>query len=234
MIVSVAVAPMRVTPSAMTSSKRVQRPHAARGLDPDVRRRVRAHQAQVVMGGARRGEARAGLDEVAARCLGEPAGADLLVIGEVGVLEDHLDDRPGGVGYLHDRPDVVLDLLVPARLEGADLEDHVQLRGAVREGPARLEHLGLRGVVAVREPDGRPDLDVGPVEDRLRARHVRGAHTHGRDVVLGRQAAAGLHEGIVQLRPQQAVVDGLRDVALGEVRDAACHGAPAWGVDYLQ
>jgi hypothetical protein len=35
-----------------------------------------------------------GLHEVGAGGLGQVAGADLLVVGQVGVLEDHLDDRP--------------------------------------------------------------------------------------------------------------------------------------------
>jgi len=59
------------------------------------------------VGSTGRSEAGAGLDEVAARRLGEPAGADLLVVGEVGVLEDNLDDRPGGVRTL----DALLDVM---------------------------------------------------------------------------------------------------------------------------
>ena len=52
MIVSVAVAPMRVTPSVHDREQRVQRADAAGGLDLDVGRGVGAHQPQVVVGRA--------------------------------------------------------------------------------------------------------------------------------------------------------------------------------------
>src|SRR4029079_6369445 len=76
--------------------QRVERADASRGLDLDMGRGVGAHQAQVVMRRPGRREAGAGLDEVATGGLREVAGPDLLVVGEVGVLEDHLDDRAAG------------------------------------------------------------------------------------------------------------------------------------------
>ena len=70
------------------------------------------------MRGAARREAGRGLDEVGAGRLAEDAGADLLVIGQVGVLEDDLDDGAGGVGDLDDRRDVGLDVGITAGLAG--------------------------------------------------------------------------------------------------------------------
>ena len=96
--------------------QRVERADAAGGLDLDVRRGVGAHQAQVLVGRPARGEAGRGLDEVAAGRLGQAAGADLLVVGQVGVLEDDLDDGAGRVGDLDDGRDVGLDVGVAAGL----------------------------------------------------------------------------------------------------------------------
>ena len=227
MIASVAVAPIRVTPRSMTASSAssVRTPPAALTRTcGEVLARISRRSSWVAPDGAKPG---AGLDEVAAGGLGEAAGADLLVIGEVGVLEDHLDDRARGVRDLDDGADVVLDVLVAAGLEGADLEHHVQLGGPVREGPPRLGDLGLGEVVAVREADGRPHRDIGARRGSpRRAATSAGPDAHGRDVVLRGQAAAGLHEGVVQLGPEQAVVDGLGDVALGEVGDREGHVAP--------
>ena len=84
--------------------QRVQGPDPAGGLDLDVGRRVGAHEAQVVVGGAGRGEPGGGLDELGAGGLGQVARPDLLVVGQVGVLEDDLDDGAAGVGDLDDRP----------------------------------------------------------------------------------------------------------------------------------
>jgi hypothetical protein len=71
----------------------------------------------------------------------------------------------------------------------------------------------------VGEADDRADRDVGAGKDRHGAWNVDGAHAHGRHVVLRREAAAVLDERVVELGPQQGMVDGLRDVALGEGLD---------------
>ena len=87
----------------------------------------------------------------------------------------------------------------------------------------RLEHLDLGRVVPVREADGGADRDVGPFEDRPGAPDVGRPHAHGGDVVLRGQPAAVLDERVVELRPQERVVDRLGDVVFGQ--------AARWRVD---
>ena len=60
------------------------------------------------------GEAGRRLDEVRAGDLGHVAGPDLLVVGQVGVLEDDLDDRAAGVGGVDNGADVQPDVTVAA------------------------------------------------------------------------------------------------------------------------
>ena len=153
--------PTRVTPRAITSSSAssVRTPPAA--LTPmcgEVLARMRMRSSWVAPLGANPVEV---LTKSAAGGLAQVAGPDLLVVGQVGVLEDDLDERPGGVGDVDDRRDVGQDLGVATRLEGPDLDDHVELPRAVADRPHRLEHLGHGQVVAVREADRRPDRDVG-------------------------------------------------------------------------
>ena len=115
MIAFVAVAPMRVVPRAMTSrsASSVRTPPAAlTWMCGDVFARIRR---EVVVRRAAGREPGRGLDEVGPGGLGQAAGADLLVVGQVGVLEDDLDDRAGGMGDLDDRRDVGLDVGVAAR-----------------------------------------------------------------------------------------------------------------------
>ncbi len=116
------------------------------------------HEADVLDGRPAGGETGRGLDEVRARLLRELAGHDLLVVGEQAGLDNDLE-RGRGDG-VPDRPDVQLNQLDVARLEGTDVEDHVHLACALLDGELGLERLGLRRVRAQREPDDGADLDV--------------------------------------------------------------------------
>ena len=130
---------------------------------------------------------------------------------------------PAAWATFDDRPDVRFDVGVAAGLERADLEHHVELARAVADRPHRLEDLGLGPMVAVRKADGRPDRDVGAVEDRARTGDV-GRPDADRGHVVGQgEPAAGLDEGVVELRPQERVVDRLGDVAVGQVVDGQRH-----------
>jgi hypothetical protein len=151
------------------------------------------------------------------------ARPDDLVVGQVVVLEDDLDDRAGRVGGLDDRGDVGLDVAVAARLQGADVDDHVELGRAVLERSMRLVDLRRGRRAAVREADDGPDLDVGPGQEGSRAPDVDRPDADRGDVVAGRQSAALLDERVVELRPQQGVVDRLGDLPLGQVLDGECH-----------
>ena len=224
MIVFVAVAPTRVTPRAMTSSSAssVRTPPAA--LTWTWARRS-AHQRQVLVGRAAGREPGRGLDEVGAGRLGQLAGADLLVVGQVGVLEDDLDDRAGAVGDLDDRRDVRPDVGVAAGLQRADLDDHVELGRAVGQRSLGLEDLRRGHGVAVREADHGPDRDVRAARIAAARRTSAGRTQTDATSYSSGEPAAGLDERVVELGPQQRVVDRLGDVALGQGLDGEGHVA---------
>ena len=105
-------------------------PAALTPMCGDTERRIRIRSSCVAPVAREAGRC---LDEVRAGGLSDVAGADLLVVRQVGVLEDDLDDGAGGVGDVHDRSDVGLDLGIPPGLEGSDLEHHVELTGAIAD-----------------------------------------------------------------------------------------------------
>ena len=71
----------------------------------------------------------------------------------------------------------------------------------------------------MREADDGAHGHVAALQDRPRLPNVRGPDAHRRDVVLERQAAARLDEGVVELGPEQRMVDRLRDIAFCEAVD---------------
>ena len=212
----VCVAPMRVTPRFMTASRSssVRTPPAALTCTcGEVTRRISARSSCVAPEGAKPVEV---LTKSRAGGLDQARAALLLVVVEVGVLEDHLHQRPRVVRDCHHGGDVVANVLVATGAQRADLDHHVQLGGAVGERVARLEHLRRRRRRAVREADHRADGHVGPPKDRGSTPNVHGTDADRGHVVLRRQPAAGLDERVVQLRLQQGVVDRLRQLALGD------------------
>ena len=177
MIAFVAVAPMRVVPSAMTSSSAssVRTPPAAlTSMVGEVFARISRRSSWVAPPGAKPVEV---LTKSAPAVSRQVTGADLLVVGQVGVLEDDLDDGAALVGDVDDGLDVGLDVRVAARLEGSDLDDHVELRRAVGERLPRFEHLRLGPMVPVRETDHGPDRHIRAGEDGL-ARPTSAGRTH--------------------------------------------------------
>jgi hypothetical protein len=65
------------------------------------------------------------------------------------------------VGDADDRDDVAPDVVVAAGLEGADVDDHVQLHRSLGQRAMRLEDFCFGLVVAVREADDRTHRDLG-------------------------------------------------------------------------
>ena len=61
---------------------------------------------------------------------------------------------------LDDRLDVALDRAEVARLQRADVDDHVDLGRAVEDRPPRLVVLDVGGGRAEREADDRTDADA--------------------------------------------------------------------------
>ena len=89
------------------------------------------------------------------------AGDDLLV-GQVARFQDHLDQRR--TAGLDHGPDVVADeieLLVP---QGADVDHHVDLGGAVSHGVRGLEGLGRARPGPERKADHGADQDAAARE----------------------------------------------------------------------
>src|SRR3954468_4187620 len=185
----------------------LRRPDAAGGLDPDlaagggaeVADRLQHDQADRQGGGGGH-LAGGGLDEVAAGEHRQPGGAADVVQGhQLAGLEDDLEVRVPA-RLLH-RDDLVEHVEVAPGQEGAAVDDHVDLVGAVGHGvphvgeldraagPAAGEGGGDGGDVDVRARQGLPG-DPGQVAvdaDRgdLRCPRVGGVGTAG----LGRQAA---------------------------------------------
>ncbi len=155
------------------------------------------------MGGSAGGKSGRGLHEVGAGGLGQLAGPDLLVVGEIGVLEDDLDDRPSSMSHVDHGRDIGLDIAVATGLQRADLEHHVELGRAIGEGALCLEHLCLGLMIPMGKADGGADGDVRPVQQPVGTGNVRRTHAHRRHVVFGSQPAPLLDERIVELGAQQ-------------------------------
>ena len=98
------------------------------------------------MGGGAAGgvEAGGGLDEVGPGGLGSAAGGDDLLIGEGGGLDDDLEDgAPAGLAHA---ADVGLDGVGVTVLDEAEVDDHVDLLGALGQGVGGLGGLDGGGV----------------------------------------------------------------------------------------
>ena len=173
--------------------QRIERPDPAGRLDLDVRRACLA-----ASGAGRRGSRPPAANPVEVLTKSAPAasvsvaGPDLLVVGQVGVLEDHLDDRARRRGRPRRPPRCrPATSRVAAGLQGADVDDHVDLGRAVGERPARLGDLGRRSSscrAGSRRPS-RPRRRSRPGSRRARA-DVDRPDADRRDVVLARRAGS--------------------------------------------
>ena len=120
------------------------------------------------------------------------------------------------MGDLDDSGDLLPHVIVASRPQGGDVDHHVDLGRAFFERPPCFEDFGGRRGAAVRKADNGADLDVRSIEQRARARHIAGTNRGGRDIVAGRQLAAVRDEGVIELGPQQRVVDRLGDLRVGQ------------------
>ena len=174
---------------------------AAGGLDAEALSHRGAHEGDGVGGGAAGGvEAGGGLDEVGPGGLGSAAGGDDLLIGEGGGLDDDLEDgAPAGLAHA---ADVGLDGVGVTFLDEAEVDDHVDLLGALGQGVGGLGGLDGGGVGAGGEAADGGHVQVVGYVHRQEARgdaHAVGAQVCGlgdERVDLG-SGGLGLEEGVV-------------------------------------
>ena len=122
--------------------------------------------------------------------------ADVVVGAELAGLEDHLQVRLAA-GLLH-ADDLVVDLRVAAGEEGAAVDHHVDLVGAVLDHPAHLVELRLERRLAGRERGrDRGDLDAAVAQaldrgrDHVRVDAERGDRRHARVRRVGSHGLRG-------------------------------------------
>ena len=120
------------------------------------------------------------------------------------------------MGGLDHRPDVVGDVPPVAGEHLADVHDHVELGRPIVHRRPGLEHLHLREVSAVGEPDDGAGEHAGAGEQLRGEAHGVGLDAHRRDVVLGGHLAAAGQLGVGEHRLEQRVVEHLGQ--LGERR----------------
>src|SRR5450759_583070 len=178
-----------------------------------------------------------GLDEVGLRLLRQAAGDDLLGVREEARLDDHLVRGPGLVAGIRDAGDVRANRVEHPALERSDVDDHVDLAGAVADGAPCLEGLDLARRGTEREADHRGDGNVRAAQVVGRPADPRRVDAHGREAMLLRLGAQLVDLGRRGVRPEQRVVDEPREVARDVVRLAVvpdARGAPGDNVADLR
>ena len=137
--------------------------------------------------GAEGAEPRRGLDELGPGLDGQLAAGDDLLVGQVARLQDHLDQRrPAGFDH---GPDVVADEIELFVAQGADVDHHVDLGGAVPHGLLGLEGLGGAGAGPEREADHGADQDAAALELFLGEAGVGAVDADGEEAEAARLAA---------------------------------------------
>ena len=167
------------------------------------------HEGHVLPGGSAGGKSGRGLDVVGARGGDQLAHLDLLLLGEEACLHDNLEDA-ALAALLHglDLSQEIVPLLI---LHPADVDDHVDLVGAVTDGVLCLKDLYSGGGVSVGEADDRTDLQV--------VAHVFGglADIGGGNAHRGALILAPIVTDLLDLRPgglllQEGMVTVLQDL----------------------
>src|SRR5512140_3179524 len=207
----------------------LERPDPAGRLDAHPRPDGLAHEGDVEDGRTSLRVAGRRLDEVRLRLLREAAGDDLLGVGEEARLDDHLVRGAGLVTGVGDGGDVGTDRVEHPALERPDVDDHVDLAGAVADGAPRLEGLDLARRGTEREADHRGDGDVRAAQVVGRPADPGRVDADGREAMLLRLGAQLVDLGRRRVGPKERVVDVVRQVARDVVRLAVvpdARGAP--------
>ena len=97
----------------------------------------------------------------------------------------------------------------------ADVDDHVQLAGAIGQRLLRLGDLDRGLVAAVREADGRAHGHSGTGQDVCGRPDRIGLDANRRDAIVAGEAAALLQVGIGQHLLQERMIEHPGDVGVG-------------------
>ena len=144
-----------------------ERADAAGGFDACAVAGYAAEEGDVVGGGSAGGEAGAGFEEVGAGGESDLGGAEFFFEGEEAGFEDDFDDGAVGVGEFDYAADVLADGVVVrglAGLEETDVEDHVDVVGALLKDSSSFVAFGGGEGGTQGEADDDADGDAGAVE----------------------------------------------------------------------
>ena len=173
-----------------------QRTDAAGGFDAaTVRFHQPAHERNVANSRAAGAEAGGGFDEVGTAGQAKFAGASLFGIGEQAGFKNDFAECTSGVTDFDDGLDVSKDGGVVAGFERADVDNHVNLAGAIAEGGTRFGGFGFGEVGAEREPDDGADFDRRGAHQCGGKTDVKWVDADGTEVMLHRFLAQSFDVG---------------------------------------
>ena len=185
--------------------------HAAGRLDAHLGAHHAAHQRHVGRRRAAGPEPGRRLDVVGAGRLRQRARRHLLVVGQQRGLDDDLAQDVAVAARQHHGLDVAFDDAEVAGLQGADVDDGVDLAGAVEDRALRLVPLHVGGRRAQREADHRAHADAAAGEQPRAQGDPGRVHAHRREPELRRLAAEVLDVLTRGVGLEQRVVDHRRD-----------------------
>ena len=182
---------------------------AAGGLNLQRVRGELAQERNVFAGSAALAEARGGLDEVGSRGGDDRAQTDLFLLRQQAALDDDLQDL--ALRGLAHGGNVLLHLVPAAVLDHGEVDDHIDLVGAVGNRVRRLKCLGRRGAVAVWEADHGAERE--PVADvALRAGQMAGRDADAGAVIFDGLIAELADLGRSAVDPKKGMVAFFKDI----------------------
>ena len=147
--------------------------------------------------------------------LGNGAGLDDLIVGQIEVFKDDLQQRAALMRRLSDLGQLVLHIVIFTGKEAADVHDNVALHCALGDGVLGLENLGLGRAGAVREPDDGGRKHLGPLQFLTNNGQIRRTDADGDGLIFFRQLAAFLQRLNGDIRAEQRMVEYVGDVLNG-------------------
>ena len=162
----------------------VQITDTAGTLDAYGRGNGSTHELQVLNGAALGAVSGAGLDKVGTGFLGQPAGANLLLIREIAGFDDDLHNGTLFMGESCNLGNFGAHSVVIAMEQTADVNDHVQLLTAFFQGQAGFGDLDGGFMIAVREADDRAYPDIAAFEQLRHEGHIAGTCAHAGGVIF--------------------------------------------------